>query len=396
MSYRPKIGVALGSGGARGWAHIGALRALVDFGLEPTVVCGTSMGALVGAAYAAGHLDSFEEWARSLDRGTVLKLFDVSFRGGLIEAKRVFEDMSEHIPDVQIEHMEPKFGAVAADLDRGTEVWFQQGGLREALRASVAIPGLVSPARDPNRNRWLVDGGLVNPVPVSLCRALGADVVIAVELSGEVLAHPITQFTKSVPSLNPSLSEPGDRPTVSKTDSGQPEADDRGDEGSGPVRDQVDEKGSGDEEVGSATMFEALSDFTLKLRERIFGAPPAPVEPRPSVYEVMSKGIMVMQVRITRSAMAGDPPELHVVPRLQDVGILDFDKAAQAIPEGYRAVEIALAAQADFHRQSESEDRQELIRTNRALPASSPGTDVEGTSSTDSSAGATGDCSGED
>lgn len=323
MSWEPKIGVALGSGAARGWAHIGALRALADYGLHPSVVCGSSMGALVGAAYAAGRLDSFESWARSLDRGAVLGMFDVSLRGGLIQAKRVFDYMANDIPDVAIDALDLRFGAVATDLDRGSEVWLSHGSLRDALRASVAMPGLISPTRDAERGRWLVDGGLVNPVPVSLCRALGADVVIAVELSAEVLAHPIAQLSARVPSLAPTVSTEG-----------APELEQRGED---------------ETPAAAGSMFEALSDFTESLRVRLMGASSPNQENWPSVYEVISKSLLVMQVRITRSTMAGDPPELHVVPRLQNVGILDFDKAEIAIPEGYRAVEIALAAQADFH-----------------------------------------------
>lgn len=326
MTYEPKIGVALGSGAARGWAHIGVLRALEEFGLRPTVVCGTSMGALVGAAYASGKLDHFEAWARSLDRGTVLGMFDVSLRGGLIQATKVFDYMFTDLPDVNIEDLDLAFGAVATDLDRGTEVWLRSGSLRDGLRASVAMPGLISPARDEQRGRWLVDGGLVNPVPVSLCRALGADVVIAVELSGEVLTHPITPLTKRVPQL--------------ETSSAGAEGGADDDSASSPD----------DEEPGNGTVFDALSDFAEGLRIRLLGSAPASKETWPSVYEVISKSLLVMQVRITRSTMAGDPPELHVLPRLQQVGILDFDKAAQAIPEGYRAVEVALASQADFHR----------------------------------------------
>jgi len=333
VSWTPRIGLALGSGAARGWAHIGVLRALTDFGLYPSIVCGTSMGALVGAAYAAGRLDSFEAWARSLDRGTVLGMFDVSLRGGLIQAKKVFDYMANDIPDVDIDSLDLQFGAVATDLDRGTEVWFRSGSLRDALRASVALPGLISPTREEGTGRWLVDGGLVNPVPVSLCRALGADVVIAVELSAEVLTHPITPLSARVPQMTPPVSAEG------------------------ASADEEEETG---ENADGGSMFDALSDFTERLRDRLVGPNHSASEPWPSVYEVISKSLLVMQVRITRSTMAGDPPELHVVPRLQKVGILDFDKAAQAIPEGYRAVEMALATQADFHKPT------------RAVPAETP------------------------
>lgn len=185
-----RIGIALGSGSARGVSHIGVLRALLEAGIKPDVVAGTSMGAAVGAFYAAGELDAFEEWVRSLEkRSSLLGYFDLSFGGGgILRAQKVFDALTRRIPDRAIESLPIPFGAVATDLTTGQEVWLRSGSLMQALRASVAIPGLVTPA--PVDGRWLVDGGLVDPVPVSLCRAMGAGAVIAVDLNTTLLSRP--------------------------------------------------------------------------------------------------------------------------------------------------------------------------------------------------------------
>lgn len=175
-----KLGVALGGGAARGLAHIGVLRALEAAGYRPDVVCGTSMGAFVGAAYASGRLDALEAFARTLDRSRVLSFFDFVFKGGLIQARRLFEFLANDLPDVPCESLPLAFGAVATDLETGHEVWLRTGSLHSAVRASIALPGLIAPVY--YEGRWLTDGGVSNPVPVSLCRALGATVVVAVEI----------------------------------------------------------------------------------------------------------------------------------------------------------------------------------------------------------------------
>ncbi len=318
----PQIGLALGAGAARGWAHIGVIRALEEAGIVPDIVCGCSMGALVGAAYAAGRLDEFERWARNLDRSTVIGLFDVSLRGGLIQAKRVFDYLANDLPDVPVRELPRVFGAVATDLDSGAEVWLREGSLHDALRASVALPGLISPARV--GGRWLVDGGLVDPVPVSLCRALGAEVVIASELGAGMLTNPMV--THHAPparrALAPADVEEVRAPSPDAFDLPPPQPD--------------------------GGLMTALGDIAERLRAGFFNSAPAGPDPLPTVYDVIAKSLLIMQVRITRSRMAGDPPELHVIPRLQHISLLEFDRADEAIPEGHRAVQAALAAQADF------------------------------------------------
>jgi NTE family protein len=257
-----RIGVALGSGAARGWAHVGVLRGLEAAGIRADVVCGTSIGAVVGAAYAAGSLDALESWVTRLGRRQVATYLDLGFRGGILRARKVFEAMAAEIADRPIESLPRAFAAVATDLATGNEVWLRHGSLYDALRASVALPGLVSPAKVDGR--WLVDGGLVNPVPVSVCRALGADTVIAVDLNTTLVGR---RFR---------------------------EADGRHDNG-------------------------------------------------PSILDVVANSINIMQIRVTRSRMAGDPPEILVTPRLPDFGLFDFDRADEALEEGKRAVTQALA-----------------------------------------------------
>src|SRR3954470_16434466 len=182
MRRKPRIGLALGSGASRGWAHIGAIRALEERGVKPDLVCGSSIGALVGAFYAAGELDKLERWVTGLAWTTVVRMMDLTWRGGLISGNRLFSLFRNTLFEKRdIADLAMKFGAVAAELATGREVWLQHGDLLDAVRASCAMPGVFAPVvRD---GVVLVDGGLVNPVPVSMCRALGADIVIAVDLS---------------------------------------------------------------------------------------------------------------------------------------------------------------------------------------------------------------------
>lgn len=303
---RPRLGLALGSGAARGWAHIGVLRGLEAAGVVPAVVCGTSIGALVGAAYCAGELDALEAWARRLEWRTVLGFFDLYLRGGLIRARRLFEAFAAEIPDRPIETLPKPFAAVATDLATGQEVWLREGSMLEAVRASVALPGLVAPVR--LEGRWLVDGGLVNPVPVSACRALGAEVVMAVDLNTTLLGR---RFKTSPPAPSPPAAEPSEEEVSPVT---------------------------------SRNLRDVLHGLAADLRSRFFGDEAEDRDDSPTMYDVMANAINIMQVRITRSRMAGDPPELLVTPRLHRFGLLDFDRAAEAIEEGRRAVAQALAS----------------------------------------------------
>ena len=205
---RPRIGLALGSGSARGWAHIGVIDALIEAGIEPDVVCGTSIGALVGAAYVAGHLGPLRQWAETATWRQILRLTDVRLTGGgLINGRQVVAFLHGLGIDQPIESYDRPYAAVATDLATGREIWLQSGPIHEAVRASIALPGILSPARIDGR--WLVDGGLSNPIPVSVCRALGADVIIAVNLNGDLLARRFAvELDPSVPTESSGASRP--------------------------------------------------------------------------------------------------------------------------------------------------------------------------------------------
>ena len=184
---KPRVGLALGSGSARGWAHIGVIRALEQAGIRPDYVCGTSIGALVGAAYATGELDRFEQWVLGLGVKDVVGFMDVGSGGGLFKGERLMGFFRDHCADRPIEQLAMPFAAVATSLHNGAEVWLRSGSTLDAVRASIALPGLFAPVL--YEGMVLVDGGLVNPVPVSLARAMGADVLIAVDLSSDVLGR---------------------------------------------------------------------------------------------------------------------------------------------------------------------------------------------------------------
>lgn len=288
MSARrtPLIGLALGSGSARGWAHVGVIRALEQAGIRPDLVCGTSIGALVGAAYVAGELERFEQWALGLRFKDVVAFLDVSLSSGLFKGERMMDFFRRNFKDRPIEELAMPFAAVATSLRTGAEVWLRQGSTLDAVRASIALPGFFAPAL--REGSVLVDGGLVNPVPVSLARAMGADVVIAVDLGTDILGRHLR--------AHPPVEAPAG-------------------------------------EVG---------EWLRKLPGNLGALIPthSPDEPKmPSMLDVLTTSINIMQVRISRSRMAGEPPDLVVAPRLAHFGLLDFHRAKEAIEEGKHAVE---------------------------------------------------------
>lgn len=297
VSGRPRIGVALGGGSARGWAHIGVLEALQTRGIEPDVVAGTSIGALVGASYASGKLGELREWVSRLTWQQVVGFLDPSFSGGLISGRKLFDFFRDHMDTESIEQLPIPYGAVATDLDTGQEVWLQSGPLLQAIRASVALPGLFTPLQD--GRRWLLDGGLVNPVPVSLCRALGAEVVIAVDLNADLLQkHSLAAGRRR------------EEHVITK------------------------------EAPRELAKFSDLRDF---LRHRVVQFKANLLQDddsdTPSLIDVILRSVNIMQTRITRSRMAGDPPELLIAPRLSHILLMEFHRAAEAIEEGRRSVE---------------------------------------------------------
>ena len=288
---KPRVGLALGSGTARGWAHVGVIRALERAGIKPDLVCGTSIGALVGAAYVAGELESFERWLKGLRFADVLSFMDLRMNGGMIKGERLMEFFRRNFVDRPIEELPLPFAAVATDLYTGGEVWLRLGSTVDAVRASIALPALFTPVV--HQGRVLVDGAVVNPVPVSLARAMGADIVIAVDLSADMIGR----YLRDEP-------EP---------------------------------------EIAAAE----VSPWRLRLQARLGAFLPANDEEQPklpSILEVVATSINIMQVRISRSRMAGDPPEVVIAPRLAQLGLLDFHRSAEAIAEGEHAVQAVLPA----------------------------------------------------
>ena len=300
----PVIGLALGSGSARGWAHFGVLRALTRCGIRPGVVCGASIGALVGAAHVLGMGDRFEHWVLGLSRRDVMSFMDFSSGGGLLKGEKLMRFFRSQFTDRDFESLQTPFAAVATALHTGEEVWLREGSVVEAVRASIALPGLFTPVW--HGGRLLVDGGLVNPVPVSLARALGADVVIAVDLNHDKLGR----YFRG----NSNAPEPP-APRSAWVQSLQ--------QGLGAL---WPHGGAPAEDAGGTE----------------------PALPLPSLLSVLSDSIQVMQVRITRSRMAGDPAEAVIAPRLSHLGLLDFHRADEAIAGGHAATEEVLAQLAEL------------------------------------------------
>ena len=296
---RPTVGLALGSGSARGWAHIGVIRALAEMGITPDVVAGSSIGAFVGAAYASDQLDRLEHWVVSLTWKQIFNYLDLSLLGGgLIQGGKLLKLARERLNDPLIESLPRQFGAVATELDTGREVWFRDGPLMDAVRASIGLPGLFAPVK--LQGRWLVDGGLANPVPVSLCRAMGADVVIAVNLNGDIVGKHTRRPVK-----RSDTAAAGERADMAFL------------------------------ERFSTQLKTSLHERTDILFSQLFSMN----RETPGLFEVVASSINIMQDRITRSRMAGDPPEVVLSPHLSQLGLIEFDKARVAIEEGSACVE---------------------------------------------------------
>ena len=287
---KPKIGLALGGGVARGWAHLGVIRALSNMGIEPDVICGTSIGALVGGAYLAGHLDTLEDWARSLTKRRMLGYIDLVYSGGgLLGGRRLIKLMHEHLGEVLIEELDRPFCAVTTELATGHEIWLQRGELVESIRASFALPGVFTPVKV--EDQWLIDGALVNPVPVSVCRAMGARLVIAVTLNGDT-------FGKS------NLSE---EELVSDLD------------------EEIHEGGIG------ARVFSTPQQMLMR---QLFGTGKG----APGIGTVMLGSLNIVMDRLSRSRMAGDPPDVLISPRCGHISLLDFDRADELVRLGRESV----------------------------------------------------------
>ena len=290
---RPRIGLALGSGSARGLAHIGVLRALKEARIEVDVVVGTSMGAVIGAVFAAGKLDGLTAKLLNLDWQSIVALLDPVFpRSGLIDGQKIAEFMGAHVPSARIEDLLLPFAAVATDITNGEQVVATTGDLTEAVRASIAVPGIVTPVR--SNGRILVDGGLVNPVPVSVVRAMGADLIIAVDLNHDIVAGRLSR----------------------------PAAHDNGN-GHAPVM---------------ARLLESLQAIDSPVRAQFEAwLHKAPQEPLPGIFDVLLASLYIMQARITEVTLQQDRPEILIQPPLGAVRFMEFDRAEEIIEIGYRS-----------------------------------------------------------
>ena len=297
QQHRPSIGLVLGGGAARGFAHIGVIKTLVAKGLVPEVIAGTSIGAVVGGCYAAGHLDALEAWARSLTSRSVLSYLDVNLSGsGLIWGHRLARRLEAELGGITIDDLPFRFAAIATEIGTGHEIWLTRGNLVEAMRSSYTLPGIFEPVR--LGGRWLVDGTLVNPVPVAAARALGARLVLAVNLNADLFG----------------------RGTTIASHGSDVDGED--------VLDGLHRHPRG---------LIGLFGAERVLKRQFFGRPG-----RPGISTVMVEAFNVMQDRIARSRLAGDPPDVLVNPRLGSIGLFEFHRAQEAIALGAEATEKAL------------------------------------------------------
>jgi NTE family protein len=288
-----KLGLALGSGSARGWAHIGVIQCLQEAGIRIDIVCGTSIGALVGGALAGNFMDGLEKMVRSLTWSDIIGFMDLLFpRSGFIEGDRITNHFRNNFSDANIEELAIPFAAVATDIMTGREIWLQDGSLMDAVRASISMPGIFTPCK--YKDHVLVDGGLVNPVPVSLCRAMDADIVLAVNLNSDLIGLP--RYTN------------------------------RG-------KQKIKNNKAGKREPGKFTNF--LNKNFLPAGK---GARQKVLEDDHSIFNVIAASVNIMQDRLTKQRLAGDPPDLLISPQLAQVGLLEFNRAAEVIEEGRRAM----------------------------------------------------------
>jgi NTE family protein len=288
--------LALGGGVARGWAHIGVLRTLARAGLEPDVICGTSVGALVGGLYLAGKLDALESWARSLTPRKLFGLLDFTFGGaGLFGGEKLAKLLEDQIGGVCIDTLTRPFTAIATELTTGREVWLRDGSLIQAMRASYALPGMFAPVLQDGR--WLVDGALVNPCPTSAARSYGGKVVVAVSLHSDLIGSPEDEPSNALNSLLPGI----------------------------------------DVEPPPKGLARWLRPDRLILQQ-IFGRRPD----GPALSSVMIGALNILLDRVSRARLAGDPADVLIAPRISQIGLIEFHRAAETIELGAKATQAAL------------------------------------------------------
>ena len=303
-----KIGIALGSGSARGWSHIGVMQSIIEAGIAVDVVCGTSIGALVAGSFAAGFIEPLDRWARRLSWSHIVGFMDMKIpRSGLIEGEKISGYLREIITDPLIENLPVPFAAVATDLKTGKEVWLREGSLIEVVRASISLPGIFTPC---GRNgQWLVDGGLVNPVPTSLCRAMGADIVVAVDLNSDIMGKKRIQRMAAPPAG----------------------------EGNGGA---LPEQGRWADFLKQVQL-----NGKLKLFGQMFQEQP---DRSPTLFDVLATSVNIMQDKINQQRLLENPPDLVIRPKLSGIGLMEFNRAAEAIDEGRREMDMNLPALRDL------------------------------------------------
>ncbi len=285
---KPVIGLALGSGASRGWAHIGIIKALAEHNITVDIVSGCSIGSLVGAAYAAGNLDKLDNWISSMTTRELARFFEVNLNlNGFVDANHLTQFMKTTICDEQtrIEDLDKPFGCVATELQTGREIWFTEGSVHEAIWSSISLPGLFPPIN--YQGKWLVDGGLVNPVPVSLCRASGAEIVIAVSLNSDLVGKRFNRQKKNSTKENNFLN--------------------------------------------------SITDTLKNYSSSLFKTSDEK-ESLPGLIDTVVGSMNIVEDRLTRSRMAGDPPDILLTPKLSHIGLLEFQRGKEAIEEGRKSV----------------------------------------------------------
>ena len=304
-----RIGLALGGGSARGWAHIGVLEALADLDVRIDCIAGTSIGSMVGGAYAAGKLQHLKNIALQLEWKHLLAFLDVLPPGpGLINGQKLVKELHSQFGDMNIEDLPIQYRAVATDLHSGREVVMDSGSLISAVRASISIPGVFTPVK--RDDRYLVDGGLVNPTPVSVARAMGADFVIAVDINHYIVPETIIRKNRDLPMVR-ELNEKSIQFTQAMTSSG-----------------------------GILAKFQKKLEMNLPGMKKIHGWLNG--NRAPNIIEVLMATSAIAEVQIGDMRLEIDRPDVLIRPHLGHIKAHEFDRAGEAIGEGYRQTMISL------------------------------------------------------
>ncbi|MEM9157282.1 MAG: patatin-like phospholipase family protein [Cyanobacteria bacterium P01_F01_bin.33] len=355
-----QVGLALGSGGARGWAHIGAIRALQEANIPVQCVAGTSIGAFVGALYAADALDELEDFALDLDWKMVVSLLDVVFpTRGLLDGEKVYDLLAESLLDLCIENSTIPFCCVATDLSRGREVRLSEGSMVDAVRASISIPGVFTPVNIDGR--YLVDGGLVNPVPVNAVRDMGANLAIAINLNRPYPELPASALSASddvegdndtgldSPSMDNSPMDSSEEPrailsylkrvvlNADEADETEPDDHVRADETA-----EIPALGVASRftrglrpRVVLTELRERYDEIADTIRDKLDNWMPEERLQEPNIFDIIGISINVMEQQVTRNNFSLHPPDILIEPNLSHIGIFDFHLAEAAMQEGY-------------------------------------------------------------